>query len=84
MAESQTFYLSYAPCLEVLQNRGNGKIYVQCTAATVLVTAIIRKLMFTGYDPSIYICVHLETVPIILTNKIIIIIDISLTNARHC
>ena len=28
MAESQTFYLSYAPCLEVLQNRGNGKIYV--------------------------------------------------------
>jgi len=28
MAESQTFYLSYAPALEVLQNRGNGKIYV--------------------------------------------------------
>ena len=28
MAESQTFYLSYASAMEVLQNRGNGKIYV--------------------------------------------------------
>ena len=41
MAESQTFYLSYAPALEVLQNRGNGKIYVQCTTATVPVTALL-------------------------------------------
>ena len=28
MAESQTFYLSYALAMEVLQDRGNGKINV--------------------------------------------------------
>ena len=41
MAESQTFYLSYAPAMEVLQNRGDGKIYVHFTAATIPATALL-------------------------------------------